>query len=68
MISKISRKKKMIQTKDVSVLLEGWDEKMKRFFRYIGAQFIRGEGGGEQKYLELFHSPSQINCDVDVVV
>lgn len=57
----------MIQTKDVSVLLEGWDEKMKRFFRYIGAQFIREEGGG-QKYLELFHSPSQINCDVDVVV
>lgn len=40
---------------------------MKRFFRYIGAQFIREEGG-EQKYLELFHSPSQINCDVDVVV
>lgn len=36
--------KKMIQIKDVSVLLEGWDEKMKRFFRYIGAQFIRGEG------------------------
>lgn len=67
MISKIIRKKKMIQTKDVSVLLEGWDEKMKRFFRYIGAQFIREEGGG-QKYLELFHSPSQINCDVDVVV
>lgn len=44
----------MIQTKDVSVLLEGWDEKMKRFFRYIGAQFIRGEGEGSKSIWNCF--------------
>lgn len=39
--------------KRCKILLEGWDEKMKRFFQYIGAQFIR-KGRGAKSIWNCF--------------
>lgn len=60
MILKVIRKKIQNDTR-CTILLKGRDEKiLPIYWRTI---YKRGA-----KYLELFHPPSQINCDVDIVV